>query len=62
MSAWNGRRLDALEAENPVRSKVTVLEAPVGREDEVVRAYYRNTHQEQWAELVVVVIKFCREH
>ena len=58
MSAWNGRRLDALEAENPVRAKVTVLEAPVGREDEVRSAYYRDTPEEHWAELVVVVLKF----
>lgn len=58
MSGWNGRRLGALEAENPVRAKVAVLTAPAGEGERVVSDYYRDTPEELWAELVVVISLF----
>lgn len=61
MSGWNGRRLGALEAENPACAKVTVLEAPVGQEERVVSEYYRDTPEELWAELVVVISLFSKQ-
>lgn len=58
MSGWNGRRLGALEAENPVFAKVAVLKAPAGEGERVVSDYYRDTPEEIWAELVVVIQRF----
>lgn len=51
------RRLEALETETPERPPIVVLRAEVGGEDEAREGYYRDTPEEQWADVVVVVVR-----
>jgi hypothetical protein len=59
MAGYQDRRLEALETALPERPPIAVLSAEAGREAEALEAYYRDTPEDGWAEVVVVVLRFC---
>lgn len=60
MAGYQDRRLEALEGVLPERPPIAVLSAVWGREAEALEAYYEATPEDQWAEVVVVVLSFCQ--
>lgn len=60
MAGYQDRRLEALETALPERPPIAVLSAEWGKEADALEAYYAVTPEDQWAEVVVVVLRFSQ--